>query len=123
MIRNDDDYQQGERRRPPSDSLTRMDTDTYEFMLSRLKNQNDLLEKIIFFFFEYYCSCRGVGLREFVETMEKVIISRVLERFDGQQRAAARFLRVIPTTLNGKIKRLQKKDNQASFKYDLSETS
>jgi DNA-binding NtrC family response regulator len=44
-------------------------------------------------------------LKEFLESLEKSVICRLLARFNGNQRRTARHLGMKYTTLNGKVKK------------------
>lgn len=56
-------------------------------------------------FVDYFCIDQMIPLREIIRNVEKTIILRTLERFEGNQRDAARFLGIKYTTLNEKVKR------------------
>jgi DNA-binding NtrC family response regulator len=48
-----------------------------------------------------------IPLKELMNTIEKVILTKVLARFNGHQKATAQFLRIKNTTLHEKLKKHQ----------------
>ena len=59
-------------------------------------------------FIDQFCIRRiksGVPLKDLMNTIEKVILTKVLSRFNGHQKAASQFLRIKNTTLHEKLKR------------------
>lgn len=69
--------------------------------------ENAFVREILKLFFDYFCVSHNMSLKDLMEYMEKIIIIRALCRFEGNQREAARYLRINYTTLNEKIKRYQ----------------
>jgi DNA-binding NtrC family response regulator len=64
------------------------------------------LEKAILnFFVEYFYMNENAGLKEFMESLERTILIKILAGFNGNQKKTAAFLRMNLTTLNEKIKR------------------
>jgi len=59
-------------------------------------------------FIDQFCHIQikhKVPLKDLLDTIEKVILTRVLSRFNGHQKATSRFLRIKNTTLHEKIKK------------------
>lgn len=56
-------------------------------------------------FVDYFCIDQKIPLSEIIRNVEKTIILRTLDRSQGNQREAARFLGIKYTTLNEKVKR------------------
>lgn len=67
--------------------------------------ESAFIREILKLFFDYFCVSHKMSLKDLVDYMEKIIIIRALCRFNGNQREAARYLRINHTTLNEKIKR------------------
>jgi len=68
---------------------------------SRKKDKNDALD----FFVEYVCMNGSIDLKEFLEELERTILIKILAKFNGNQRNAAKFLGIKYTTLNEKVKK------------------
>ena len=58
-------------------------------------------------FIEYFCLRQRVPLKELMSHVERNILIKTLSIFDGNQRKAAKFLSVKPTTLHEKIKKYE----------------
>ena len=54
---------------------------------------------------EHFCFENQIPLKEIVESFERAVLIKVLSRFNGNQRRAAKYLRVKNSTLNEKIKK------------------
>lgn len=54
---------------------------------------------------EHFCFENQIPLKEIVESFERAVLIKVLSRFNGNQRRAAKYLRVKSSTLNEKIKK------------------
>jgi DNA-binding NtrC family response regulator len=48
---------------------------------------------------------RKIPLKDLMNTIEKVILTKALSRFNGHQKATAQFLKIKPTTLHEKLKK------------------
>ena len=57
------------------------------------------------FFLEYRVARKNANLKDYIESLERAVISRALRELDGNQKAAARFLGLKYTTLNEKVKK------------------
>ncbi len=69
------------------------------------KNLND---ETIHQFIDQFCVKqikKRVPLKDLMNRIEKVILTKVLSRFNGNQKAASQFLRIKNTTLHEKMKR------------------
>lgn len=69
---------------------------------------NNLLDEIIDPFIDGYCLKQikhRIPLKDLLNTIERVILARVLSRFNGHQKEASQFLRIKNTTLHEKLKR------------------
>ena len=73
----------------------------FEDDLVRLKFERDVLHVFI----EHARLNNGPHLRLFLENMEKTILCRLLERFNGSQKTTAQYLGIKYTTLHEKVKR------------------
>lgn len=60
---------------------------------------------ILNMFIDYFCIEKRIPLKDLLDGMERIIIMRVLSLFDGNQKKAAKFLHIKPTTLCEKLKR------------------
>lgn len=56
-------------------------------------------------FIEYFCIQEKIPFQELMNTLERSIIIRALEEFNGNQKAAAQYLGIKHTTLNQKVKK------------------
>ena len=65
----------------------------------------DFEEAIRRFFLEFQIAPQNANLKDYLGRLERAIILRTLEEFNGHKKAAARFLRMKYTTLNEKIKK------------------
>jgi DNA-binding NtrC family response regulator len=73
----------------------------FEEDLVRLKFERDVLH----IFIEHARLNNGPHLKLFLENMEKTILCRLLERFNGSQRTTAEYLGIKYTTLHEKVKK------------------
>jgi DNA-binding NtrC family response regulator len=73
----------------------------FEEDLIRLKFERDVLH----IFIEHARLNNGPHLRQFLENMEKTILCRLLERFNGSQKTTAEYLGIKYTTLHEKVKK------------------
>ncbi len=56
-------------------------------------------------YLEYMRLMNTTRLKGFLESLEKVVLCRLLARFNGNQRRTARHLEMKYTTFNGKVKK------------------
>lgn len=68
---------------------------------SRKRDKNDALD----FFVEYICMNERIDLKEFLEELERTILIKILAKFNGNQKNAAKFLGIKYTTLNEKVRK------------------
>jgi transcriptional regulator with AAA-type ATPase domain len=73
----------------------------FEEDLVRLRFEQDVLHVFI----EHARLNNGPHLRQFLENMEKTILCRLLERFNGSQKTTAKYLGIKYTTLHEKVKK------------------
>ncbi len=71
--------------------------------LDRLKFEQEIFRVFI----EYARLYDGPRLKEFLDNLEKTILSRLLLKFRGNQRRTARYLGIKYTTFHEKVKRHQ----------------
>ncbi len=71
--------------------------------LDRLRFEQEIFRVFI----EYARLYDGPRLKEFLENLEKTILSRLLQKFRGNQRRTAKYLGIKYTTLHEKVKRHQ----------------
>lgn len=57
------------------------------------------------FFIDYFYMQEDIDLKEFVNTLERAILVKMLDRFNGNQKDTAIFLGVNHTTLNHKVRK------------------
>ena len=67
----------------------------------RKRDKKNVLDALI----EYAFMKNGIGLKEFIEELERTLIVKTLAKFNGNQKDSARFLGIKYTTLNEKIRR------------------
>jgi len=67
----------------------------------RKRNKNDVLD----FFVEYVCMNNRIDLKELLEELERTILIKILSKFNGNQKDAAKFLGIKYTTLNEKVRK------------------
>lgn len=64
-----------------------------------------LKDKLFWLFIEYFFLSSGVPLKELIDGLERNIILRTLHKVNGNQKKAAKILKIKYSTLNEKIKR------------------
>lgn len=47
----------------------------------------------------------NIELKDFINSLERAILVKILERFNGNQKDTAKFLSINHTTLNQKVRR------------------
>jgi DNA-binding NtrC family response regulator len=67
--------------------------------------EEDFFEVFFHFFVEYFYMQDNIALKDFMNSLERAILVKILERFNGNQRDTAKFLRVKHTTLNQKVRK------------------
>ena len=67
----------------------------------RKRYKNDVLD----FFVDYICMNDRIDLKEVLEELERTILIKILSKFNGNQKDAAKFLGIKYTTLNEKVKK------------------
>ena len=94
-----------ERRPEPSAKNWPLDYNPLALISPLQEKQLSLEEKAFIFFLIYYRTNKGIGLKDFIDNLERIIITATMEMLHNHQRAVARFLGLKPTTLNEKIKK------------------
>jgi len=69
------------------------------------EKRTKLERAIMNFFVEYFYMNENARLREFMESLERAVLIKMLAKFNGSQKNTAAFLGINLTTLNQKIKR------------------
>jgi len=72
---------------------------------NQLFREYQLKDKLFWLFIEYFFLDRSVPLKELMEGLERSIILRTMLKVNGNQRKAAKILKIKYSTLNEKIKR------------------
>jgi len=57
------------------------------------------------FFVDYFYMQEDIDLKDFINSLERAILVKMLERFNGNQKDTATFLGVNHTTLNQKVRK------------------
>ena len=73
--------------------------------LSDAALEQEFEEESYRFFLEYRLAKTNANLKDFIESLERTVISRTLNELGGNQKAAARFLGIKYTTLNERIRK------------------
>ena len=68
-------------------------------------NEKDFFEAFFNFFVEYFYMQDNIELKNFMDSLERAILVKMLDRFNGNQRDTAKFLSVNHTTLNQKVRK------------------
>jgi len=79
---------------------------------SGLSHQTKMKEKEFYeiffdFFIDYFYMKEDIDLKNFINSLERAIMVKMLERFNGNQKETAKFLGVNHTTLNQKVRKLK----------------
>jgi len=69
------------------------------------EGEHKFRKTIVNFFVEYFYMDEKVHLKDFMDSLERAILIKMLSKFNGNQRNTAKFLGLNHTTLNQKIKR------------------
>jgi len=69
------------------------------------QNEQKFKKAVVHFFVEYFYMNENIQLKEFMESLERAILIKILSKFNGNQRNTAEFLGLNHTTLNQKIKK------------------
>jgi DNA-binding protein Fis len=57
------------------------------------------------FFVDYFYMKENIDLKDFLNSLERAILVKMLDRFNGNQKNTATFLRIKHTTLNQKVRK------------------
>ena len=62
--------------------------------------------KVFFnFFVDYFYMQKNIDLKDFMNSLERAILVKMLDRFNGNQKDTATFLGINHTTLNQKVRK------------------
>ena len=67
--------------------------------------EEEYFEAFFSFFIEYFYMQENIELKDFMSSLERAILIKMLERFNGNQKDTAKFLRINHTTLNQKVRK------------------
>ena len=81
------------------------DEGNLNFIIPNNQNEGKFKRAVINFFVEYFYMNKKVHLKEFMDSLERAILIKILSKFNGNQRNTAEFLGLNHTTLNQKIKK------------------
>jgi DNA-binding NtrC family response regulator len=87
----------------PAEMTRKEDVIPFQEELDRLRFEQEIFRVFI----EYARLYDGPRLKEFLDNLEKTILSRLLLKFRGNQRRTAKYLGIKYTTLHEKVKRHQ----------------
>ncbi len=73
-------------------------------------HKTDLKEKEFYevffnFFIDYFYMQENIDLKDFMNSLERAIMVKILDRFNGNQKDTATFLSINHTTLNQKVRK------------------
>lgn len=69
------------------------------------KKEDELYAIFFNFFIDYFYMQENVSLKDFMNSLERAILVKMLSRFNGNQKETASFLGVNHTTLNQKVRK------------------
>lgn len=75
-----------------------------DFPQKRL-DENVFHEVFFHFFIDYFYMKENIDLKDFLNSLERAILVKMLDRFNGNQKNTAAFLRLKHTTLNQKVRK------------------
>ena len=81
------------------------DEGNLDFIIPDKQNERKFIKAVVNFFVEYFYMKKKVHLKEFMDSLERAILIKILSKFNGNQRDTAEFLGLNHTTLNQKIKK------------------
>ena len=81
------------------------DEGNLSFIVPNKHNERKFKMAVVYFFVEYFTMNKKVHLKEFMDSLERAILIKMLSKFNGNQRNTAEFLGLNHTTLNQKIKK------------------
>lgn len=67
--------------------------------------EEKLYEVFFDFFIDYFYMEENIDLKDFMNSLERGILVKILDRFKGNQRNTATFLSINHTTLNQKVRK------------------
>ena len=68
-------------------------------------NEKVFCEAFFNFFLDYFYMEESVDLKDFLNSLERAILVKMLDKFNGNQKDTAAFLGMNHTTLNQKVRR------------------
>jgi DNA-binding NtrC family response regulator len=69
------------------------------------KKEREFYEVFFDFFIDYFYIKENIELKDFMNSLERAILVKMLDRFNGNQKDTAFFLGVNHTTLNQKVRK------------------
>lgn len=89
-----------------SENILRLLKDHPSELSHQTKEKEKELCGIFFnFFIDYFYMKEDVDLKNFINSLERAILVKMLDRFNGNQKETAKFLGVNHTTLNQKVRK------------------
>ncbi len=67
--------------------------------------EGEYFEAFFNFFIEYFYMQENIELKDFMSSLERAILLKILGRFNGNQKDTAKFLSLNHTTLNQKVRK------------------
>ena len=89
----------------PAEILQSLKDNTGSFSNKTKMTEKEFLEVFFNFFIEYFYIKENSELKDFMNSLERAILVRMLDRFNGNQKDTAEFLSVNHTTLNQKVRK------------------
>ncbi len=72
----------------------------------QIKLDEKVLYAVFFdFFVDYFYMKENIDLKDFLNSLERAILVKMLDKFNGNQKNTATFLRIKHTTLNQKVRK------------------
>ena len=69
--------------------------------------ETEFFDAFLNFFIEYFYMQEKIELKDFINSLERAVLVKMLDRFNGNQKDTAKFLGVNHTTLNQKVRKHQ----------------
>ena len=89
----------------PAEILQFLKENPRSFSHQTTVKEKEFLDAFFNFFIEYFYMQDNIELKDFINSLERAILVKMLDRFNGNQKDAAKFLSVNHTTLNQKVRK------------------
>lgn len=89
----------------PEEMLRFLKKSPGSFSHQRKGEETEFFDAFFNFFIEYFYMREKIELKDFINSLERAILVKMLGRFNGNQKDTAKFLGVNHTTLNQKVRK------------------